>query len=63
MNKTNQAKHNEERQHIMVVDDEFHVGLFVEVLLSSRGYEVTRYIDSHEALTQFTEQPCYLIWL
>lgn len=57
MNKTSPIMYSNAPQHIMIVDDEFHVGLFVEVLLSSRGYEVTRYIDSQEALGRFTVQP------
>lgn len=57
MNKMSQIKYSDARQHIMVVDDEFHVGLFVEVLLSNKGYEVTRYINSKEALSSFAEQP------
>lgn len=46
-----------EAQHVLVVDDEEHVGLFIEVVLSSQGYEVTRYIDSKKALSHFVDNP------
>ena len=43
--------------HIMVVDDEHHVGLFIEIFLTSRGYRVTRYINGMDALQQFGNNP------
>lgn len=57
MTKISPANYSATAQHIMVVDDEFHVGLFIEVLLSGKGYTVSHFVDSREALTRFTAQP------
>ena len=57
MNMTSQVKCREEPHHIMVVDDESHVGLYIEVLLASRGFDVTRCVDSKDALSRFAAQP------
>ena len=39
--------------NILVVDDEDHVGLFIEVLLNSRGYNITRFSNAQHALEHF----------
>lgn len=44
-------------QHILIVDDEYHVGLFIEELLANHGYQVSRYLDSIEALARFVAHP------
>ena len=43
--------------HIMVIDDEDHVGLFIEIFLTSRGYLVTRYTNGMDALLHFDRTP------
>ena len=45
------------QHHILVVEDEPHVGLFVEVLLASRGYKVSLCVDSVDALSRFAARP------
>lgn len=54
-NKTAQALRN--NHHIMVIDDESHIGLYFDVFLSSRGYIVTHHVDSQKALWEFRKHP------
>lgn len=57
MKTANQLDRKQKSHHIMVVDDESHVGLFIEALLTSRGFKVTRCTDSKEALSRFAINP------
>jgi nitrogen-specific signal transduction histidine kinase/CheY-like chemotaxis protein len=46
-----------EAGHVLLVDDEETVGLFVEELLKIHGYEVSLFSDSRQAVEAFTQSP------
>lgn len=57
MKQNKQLKFNPDTWHIMIVDDEHHVGLFIEIFLTSRGYRVTRFVNGRDALQRFDNNP------
>lgn len=57
MKKISQVKLNYIQRHILVVDDESQICMFVGVILDGHGYEVTHCTNSVEALDIFSKNP------
>jgi len=53
MKQNRKAEFDASNLNILVVDDEEHVGLFVETVLTNRGHNITRCMDGHKALELF----------